>query len=156
MNVPSARASRASVARQYCSAALAVIFKPALVACPIALFLHSSKLTYPKKQSYPLARSKVNALIFRLDGLRVNRLSARVIIVLSLLTLLTVLSGYTHPPQLTEPDESAAEHVFLLSIVAAAFSILVFLGTADWKQPLRSVRPLAFPTAASVLAFGAL
>ena len=85
-----------------------------------------------------------------------NRLSAKVIIVLSLLALLTVLSGYTHPPLPTEPDEGAAAHIFQLSIVAVAFSILVFLATADWKQPLRSVRPLAFPTAALVLAFGAL
>jgi prepilin signal peptidase PulO-like enzyme (type II secretory pathway) len=87
---------------------------------------------------------------------QINRLSARVTIVLSLLALLTVLSGYTHPPQPTEPDEGAAAHIFQLSIVAVAFSILVFLTTADWKQPLRSVRPLAFPTTALVLAFGAL
>jgi hypothetical protein len=60
MNEPSARASRASVARQYLSAALAVIFDPALIVCPIALFiLHSLKLTHPEKQSYPLTRSKL-------------------------------------------------------------------------------------------------
>lgn len=87
---------------------------------------------------------------------QINRLSARVIIVLSLLALLTVLSGYTHPPQPTEPDEGAAAHIFQLSIVAVAFSILIFLTTADWKQPLRSVRPLTFPAAALALAFGAL
>lgn len=87
---------------------------------------------------------------------QINRLSARVIIVLSLLALLTVLSSYTHPPQPTEPDEGAAAHIFQLSIVAAAFSILVFLATADWKQPLRSVRPLAFAAATLALAFGAL
>ncbi|HWZ24614.1 MAG TPA: hypothetical protein VN037_04980 [Verrucomicrobiae bacterium] len=87
---------------------------------------------------------------------QINRLSARILIVLSLLALLTVLSGYTHPPRPSEPDEGAAAHVFQLSIVAVAFSILVFLTTADWKQPLRSVRPLTFPTAALVLAFGAL
>jgi hypothetical protein len=87
---------------------------------------------------------------------QINRLSARVIIVLSLLALLTVLSGYTHPPQPTEPDEGAAAHIFQLSIVAVAFSILVFLTSADWKQRLRSVRPLAFPGAALALAFGAL
>jgi hypothetical protein len=87
---------------------------------------------------------------------QINRLSARVIIALSLLALLTVLSGYTHPPQPTEPDEGAAAHIFQLSIVPVALSILVFLGTADWKQPLRSIRPLAFPSAVLVLAFGAL
>jgi hypothetical protein len=87
---------------------------------------------------------------------QINRLSAKVIIVLSVLALLTVLSGYTYPPQPPEPDEGAAAHIFQLSIVAVALSILVFLTTADWKQPVRSVRPLAFPAAALALAFGAL
>jgi len=87
---------------------------------------------------------------------QINRPSGKVIIVLSLLALLTVLSGYTHPPQPPEADEGAAAHMFQLSIAAVAFSILVFLTTADWKQPLRSVRPLAFPAVALGLAFGAL
>jgi hypothetical protein len=87
---------------------------------------------------------------------QINRLSAKIIIVLSLLALLAVLSGYTYRPQPPEPDEGTAAHIFQLSIVAVALSILVFLTTADWKQPLRSVRPLAFPAAALVLAFGAL
>jgi ABC-type uncharacterized transport system permease subunit len=87
---------------------------------------------------------------------QINRLSAKVILVLSVLALLTVLSGYTHPPQPLEPDEGAAAHIFQLSIVAVALSTLLYLATADWRQPLRSVRPLAFPAAALVLAFGAL
>src|ERR1700722_6119660 len=87
---------------------------------------------------------------------QINRLSGKVIIVLSLLALLTVLGGYTHAPQPPEPDEGTAAHIFQLSIVAVALSMLVFLTTADWKQPLRSVRPLAFPAAALALAFGAL
>jgi hypothetical protein len=87
---------------------------------------------------------------------QINRLSAKVLLVVSLLALLTVLSGYTHPPAAPEPDEGTAAHIFQLSIVAVALSTLLFLATADWKQPLRSVRPLAFPAAALVLAFGAL
>ena len=87
---------------------------------------------------------------------QINGLSAKVIIVLSVLALLTVLSGYTHPPQPPEPDEGAAAHIFQLSIVGGALSTLLFLATADWKQPLRSVRPLTFPAAALVVAFGAL
>jgi len=87
---------------------------------------------------------------------QINGLSAKVIIVLSVLALLTVLSGYTHPPQPPEPDEGAAAHIFQLSIVAVALSTLLFLATADWKQPLLSVRPLTFPAAALVVAFGAL
>lgn len=84
---------------------------------------------------------------------QVNRVSGRIIIVLSLAALLTVLSGYTQPPQ---PDEGAAAHIFQLSIVALLPMILLFLATADWRQPLRSARPLAFPAAALVLAFAAL
>jgi hypothetical protein len=87
---------------------------------------------------------------------QINRLSAKIIIVFSVLALLTVLSGYTRPPQPPDPDEGAAAHIFQLSIVAVALSILIFLSTADWKQPWRSVRPLAFPAAALALAFGAL
>ena len=87
---------------------------------------------------------------------QINRLSAKVIIILSVLVLLTVLSGYVYPPQPPEPDEGAAAHIFQLSIVAVALSTLIFLITADWRQPLRSILPLAFPAAALVLAFGAL
>ena len=87
---------------------------------------------------------------------QINRLSTKVIIILSVLVLLTVLSGYAYPPQPPEPDEGAAAHIFQLSIVAVALSTLLFLITADWKQPLRSVLPLACPAVALVLAFGAL
>jgi hypothetical protein len=83
----------------------------------------------------------------------INRASGRVLIVLSLTALLAVLSGYAQPPQ---PDEGTAAHVFQLSIVALVPAILLFLATADWKRPWRSLRPTAFPSAALVLAFGAL
>jgi hypothetical protein len=87
---------------------------------------------------------------------QINRLSSKVIIVLSVLALLTVLSGYTHPPRTPEADEGTAAHIFQLAIVMVALSGVIFLVTADWKQPLRTVRPLAFPATALVLAFGAL
>ena len=51
-------------------------------------------------------------------GEQINRVSSIVIIGLSLTSLLTVLSGYTHPPQPPEPDEEAAAHIFQLSIAA--------------------------------------
>jgi hypothetical protein len=86
-------------------------------------------------------------------GPQINRASGRVLIFLSLAALLAVLSGYTQPPQ---PDEGSAAHIFQLSIVALVPTILLFLATADWKRPLRSVRPLAFPAGALVVAFGAL
>ncbi len=84
---------------------------------------------------------------------QINRVSGKVAVVLSLAALLAVLSGYTQPPQ---QDEGAAAHIFQLSIVALVPMILLFLATADWKQPWRSARPLSFPAAALVLAFGAL
>jgi hypothetical protein len=68
-------------------------------------------------------------------GQQINRVSSRILIVLSFTALLAVLSGYTQPPQ---PDEGAAAHIFQLSIVALVPMILLFLATADWKLPLRS------------------
>ena len=88
-----------------------------------------------------------------MTGQQINRVSGKFIIVLSLIALLAVLSGYFQPPQ---PDEGTAAHIFQLSIVALAPLILMFLATADWRQPWRSARPLAIPAAALVLAFGAL
>jgi hypothetical protein len=84
---------------------------------------------------------------------QVNRVSGRILIVLSLTALLAVLTGYTQPPQ---PDEGTAAHIFQLSIVALVPMILVFFATVDRRQPLRSARSLAIPAAALVLAFGAL
>src|SRR5271167_524020 len=86
-------------------------------------------------------------------GQPINRVSGRVIIILSVTALLAVLSGYFQPPQ---TDEGAAAHIFQLSIVALVPMILLFLATADWKQRSRSARPLAFPVAALAVAFGAL
>lgn len=88
-----------------------------------------------------------------MDGQRINRVSARAILILSLTALLTVLIGYAQPPQ---PDEGSLAHIFQIAIVALVPMLLLFAGTADWKQPRQSARPLAFPVAALVLAFGAL
>ncbi|HEY4899480.1 MAG TPA: hypothetical protein VIH91_01550 [Terriglobales bacterium] len=84
---------------------------------------------------------------------QINRVSGKVILVLSLAALLTVLIGYAQPPQ---PDEGALAHIFQLSIVTVVLMILLFLATADWRQPFKSARPLALPAAALVLAFAAL
>ena len=88
-----------------------------------------------------------------MDAQRINRVSGKILIVLSLTALLMVLSGYTQPPQ---TDEGAAAHIFQLSIVALVPMLLLFLATADWKQPRQSARRLAFPGAALLLAFAAL
>jgi hypothetical protein len=84
---------------------------------------------------------------------RLNRASYAVLVFLSLLALVTVLTGYMQPPQ---PDEGTGAHIFQLSIVALLPVILLFLATSDWIQPVRSARRLALPVIAIVLAFGAL
>jgi len=84
---------------------------------------------------------------------QVNNISSKVIVVLSLLALLTVISGHFQPAQ---QDEGPAAHIFQLSIVALVPTILLFLATANWKQPRRSARRLALPAAALVVAFAAL
>ncbi len=67
--------------------------------------------------------------------------------------MLTVCIGYTRPPL---PDEGALAHIFQLMIVAVVPTMLVFLATADWTQPLPTARQLALPIAALILAFAAL
>ena len=87
---------------------------------------------------------------------KINHIAAIVTIALSLIALLTVLSGYLQPPQPRETDEGSAAHIFQLSIAALFPMIIIFLATADWKQPARSARPLIFPAVALMIAFGAL
>ena len=84
---------------------------------------------------------------------QINSITSKVIVVLSLIALLTVLSGYFQPPQ---QDEGAAAHIFQLSIVALVPTILLFLVTANWKEPWRTARPMALPAATLVAAFAAL
>lgn len=87
---------------------------------------------------------------------QVNRVTSRVILVLSLIALFTVLSGYLQPPHPRDPDEGTAAHIFQLSIAALVPMLLLFVVSADWKQPWQSARPLAIPVVALVLAFGSL
>ena len=84
---------------------------------------------------------------------QINRFSGKILMVLSFTALLSVFSGYTHPPL---PDEGAAAHLFQLSIVALVPMTFLFLATADWTQPLRNLRRLTVPANTSVLAFVAL
>jgi hypothetical protein len=88
-----------------------------------------------------------------MNGQQVHCVSRKVLIILSLTALLAVLSGYAQPVQ---TDEGTAAHIFQLSIAALLPTTLLFAVTADWKQPRRCWRPLAFSAAALVLAFGAL
>jgi heme/copper-type cytochrome/quinol oxidase subunit 4 len=87
-------------------------------------------------------------------GQEVNRISGNCLIVLSLIALVTVISGYF---QALQPDEGSAAHIFQLSIVALVPTALLFLlVTVDWEKPLRYMRPLAVAAVMLVLAFGGL
>ncbi len=82
-----------------------------------------------------------------------NGISVKVLSVLSAIALLTVIYGYTQPPQV---DEGTGAHIFQLSIVALAPVLLLFLVTADWKRPVRCMRLLVIPVSVLGFAFGAL
>jgi hypothetical protein len=84
---------------------------------------------------------------------QINRISGKILIVLSLIALFTVLSGYFQAPH---PDEGAGAHIFQLSVVVLAPTILLFLTTADRAKPSRNARLLAFTGVTMALAFGAL
>jgi len=85
---------------------------------------------------------------------RINLISLVGLFVLSFTALLDVLLlGYTQPPQ---ADEGTGAHIFQLSIVALVPMAALFVATDDWTRPSRSVRRLACPAIAVVLAFAAL
>ena len=84
---------------------------------------------------------------------RLNRISVKSLIVLAVIALLSVLSGYFQPPQ---ADEGMAAHVFQCSVVAFVGMLLVFVATTDWKRPLRSARALVIPMAVLICSFTAL
>jgi hypothetical protein len=84
---------------------------------------------------------------------RINGVSRKIMLFLSLVALLTVLTGYTSAPQ---QDEGTGAHIFQLSIVLLAPTILLFFVTADWSRPVHSARPLALAAVFVALAFGAL
>jgi phosphoglycerol transferase MdoB-like AlkP superfamily enzyme len=85
--------------------------------------------------------------------MEINRISGKLALLLSLIALFTVLTGFGQPPQ---ADEGTGAHIFQLDIVALVLVLLIFFISADWSQPLRSIRPLAVPVIALVLAFAAL
>lgn len=84
---------------------------------------------------------------------QVNQISGKTILALSMVALLTVLSGYMQAPQ---AGEGASAHIFQIAIVLLAATLMVFLVTADWRQRWCSARPLALPGIALVAAFSAL
>jgi len=86
----------------------------------------------------------------------INSLSSVILVLLSLTTLATVVTGLIWPPPMPEPDEGTQAHIFQLSIAALLPLTVAALATADWRQPWRSTRPVAISTTATVLAFAGL
>ena len=86
----------------------------------------------------------------------INSLSSVILVLLSLTALATVVTGLIWPPPMPEPDEGTQAHIFQLSIAALVPMTVVVLGTADWRQPWRSTRPVVISVAATVLAFAGL
>jgi hypothetical protein len=84
---------------------------------------------------------------------KIHRASRGAVIVLPLIAVLAVVSGYFQAPQ---PDEGSSAHIFQLSVVLLAPMIPIFLSTADWTRPWRNVQVLVFPAATLIVAFAAL
>jgi hypothetical protein len=88
----------------------------------------------------------------------INRVSGRIVLGLSLFamflvggaTILTLLGRFSPSPN---GDEGTAAHLFQLNITLLLPTGLAFLVTADWRQPLKVVKRLAFPAIALVVAF---
>ena len=88
---------------------------------------------------------------------QVHRLSRVAMIGFSLIALATVLLGYTVPRGTPAPaDEGTGAHIFQLAVVLVLPAGLAFLGSADWREPHRTARPLLVAGTALVFAFGAL
>ncbi|MCE9647337.1 MAG: hypothetical protein K8S20_15175 [Chloroflexi bacterium] len=89
---------------------------------------------------------------------RINRISSYVMLGLSLFamflvsgaTILTMLGRFNPSP---DGDEGTPAHLFQLAIGLLLPAGLVFLVTADWRQPLKVAKRLALPAVCLVLAF---
>ena len=96
-----------------------------------------------------------------MSDLRVNRISGRVVLALSLFAMLlvvgatglTMLGRFNPTP---DGDGGTAAHLFQLAIVLLVPTGLTFLATADWRQPADVAKRLAVPAVALVVAFSTL
>ena len=91
----------------------------------------------------------------------INRLSSYVVLGLSLFamflvsgaTILTMLGRFNPSP---DGDEGTPAHLFQLAIGLLLPTGLVFLVTADWREPLKVAKRLVLPAVALALAFTTL
>jgi len=87
---------------------------------------------------------------------KLNLVSSRIILILSLLALLSVLSGYLEPRHPAPTDEGAGAHIFQIAVALVMMTGVVFVFTADWRNASRSARRLVLPGITLVAAFTAL
>ena len=71
-----------------------------------------------------------------------------------LFVVLPVMLGGARAP--LESDEGTGAHIFQLSIAALLPVGLLFAATADWSQPGKIARRLAFPVLVVIVAFALL
>ena len=88
-----------------------------------------------------------------MDKAHINRSAGTLLMVLSVIALGTVLTGYFQAPQ---ADEGTAAHIFQLAVVAVLPVSLIFFATADWRDVRRSARPLIVTGVCLIIAFSAL
>src|SRR5215467_8996710 len=87
---------------------------------------------------------------------QINRVCSVPLIGLSVTAMVTVVTGLIWPPPVPEPDEGTQAHLFQISVAGLLPVTVVVVGTADWRCPWRSLRPLAIAMLATVLAFAGL
>ena len=85
----------------------------------------------------------------------INRLSGAVLVLLSIVALVTVATGLIAPPP-PRADEGTQAHIFPLSLVGLLPVTVIVVGTADWRRPWRSARPLVVAMIVTLLAFAGL
>ena len=91
----------------------------------------------------------------------VNRISARVVLGLSLFAMLlvcsaailTLLGRFDPAPG---GDEGTPAHLFQLAIVLLLPAVGTFLVTADWQEPTSVAKRMALPAAVVAVAFATL
>ncbi len=91
-----------------------------------------------------------------MDRQKINRVSAIVPVVLSLMAFGVVIVAVVTGWGKGNADEGAGAHIFQLLIVAQVPFILVFVATADWKRVGQTAGLIALQAAGLVLAVGSV
>lgn len=91
--------------------------------------------------------------IHRISGQAVLGLSVFAMLLVVGATLLTLLGRFDPAP---DGDEGTAAHLFQLAVVLIVPAGIVYLVTADWRQPLGVAKRLTVSALALVVAFSTL